>query len=167
LFCWSQVSCTNLGELLHILSILNNFVLFCWCQVSCTNLGELLQILSILNNFVVVKPCEPWLVMKLKASFAEFWANLGLNVIAIKYHCRILMISSTKYFQILLTLICTFSWSIDLFMHRLSIHRCLSIHWSLIVIIVILQFCKKICDNTKNDRDVIKWILIIGIGINP
>jgi hypothetical protein len=35
-------------------------------------LMSLSQILFIINNFAIVKPCEPWLAMKLKTSFVEF-----------------------------------------------------------------------------------------------
>jgi hypothetical protein len=38
-------------------------------------LVSLSRILSITNNFDVVKPYEPWLAMKLKISFAEFWVS--------------------------------------------------------------------------------------------
>jgi hypothetical protein len=100
--------------------------------------------------------------------------TLGLNIIAINYHCRVLIheiISNVginyflaflghlhklinRYFASKSSSPCMFT--------IIFIRRTLFVHWSLVIVTITLQFYKNICDNIKSDRDINEWIFNLG-----
>jgi hypothetical protein len=102
--------------------------------------------------------------IKLKTSFVEHWASVIITTLDSISLLSTITIesSSTTNFQILPALIYTFLQLIDLSTHIPFYPHNSFFHWSLVIIIVILKFCEKVCDNIKSDRNINKWILNWG-----
>jgi hypothetical protein len=108
--------------------------LFCWYQVSYANPSELIT-----NPFHDQQLCcnkTLWTLAchETQNHLVEFWASTILTTLGsiLLLSTIIVESSSTKDFQILLALVCTFFQSTDAPYLDHSIHRTLSVHWSLL-----------------------------------